>query len=83
MPPQSQDQVNSRDSGAAIQALPNRLDSLRWILIGGIRRALFVLGVMILWRQPAAMLVQGWREKRRLRLLRGVAAWRQRPAQRP
>ena len=58
MPPQSQDQVNSRDSGVAIQALPNRLDSLKWILIGGIA-ALFVVGVMILWRQPAAMLVQG------------------------
>lgn len=58
MPPQSQDQVNSRDSGVAIQALPNRLESLRWILIGGLV-ALFVVGVMILWRQPTDMLGQG------------------------
>ncbi len=57
MPPQSQDQVNSRDSGVAIQALPNRLDNLKWILIGGLA-ALFVVGVMILWRQPSAMFVQ-------------------------
>ena len=43
--------VNSRAT-AVVQALPNRLDSLRWIIIGGFA-ALFALGVLILWRQPA------------------------------
>jgi hypothetical protein len=43
--------VNSRAT-ATVQALPNRLDSLRWIIIGGFA-ALFALGVLILWRQPA------------------------------
>jgi hypothetical protein len=42
--------VNSR-ANETIQALPNRLDSLRWIIIGGFA-ALFALGVLLLWRQP-------------------------------
>ncbi len=49
--------VNSRaDSGGevAIQRLPGRLDeNLRWILVGGFA-ALFVLGVVFLWRKPQA-----------------------------
>jgi hypothetical protein len=44
-------EVNSRVT-ATVQALPNRLDSLRWIIIGGFA-ALFALGVLLLWRQPA------------------------------
>ncbi len=43
--------VNSR-ANETIQALPNRLDSLRWIIIGGFA-ALVVIGVLLLWRQPA------------------------------
>ncbi len=42
--------VNSRVN-ESVQALPNRLDSLRWIIIGGFA-ALFALGVLILWRKP-------------------------------
>ena len=44
-------EVNSRIT-ATVQALPNRLESLRWIIIGGFA-ALFALGVLLLWRQPA------------------------------
>jgi hypothetical protein len=51
MPPQGQDQVNGRDAGPAIQALPNRLDSLRWILLAGFA-VLFALGVLMVWRKP-------------------------------
>jgi hypothetical protein len=50
---QSNDQdpsVNSR-ANETIQALPNRLDSLRWIVIGGFA-ALILIGVLFLWRQP-------------------------------
>jgi hypothetical protein len=46
-----QDQVNGRDSGPTIQAMPNRLDSLRWILIGGLAM-LFAIGVLLVWRKP-------------------------------
>jgi hypothetical protein len=53
---QGPDQVNGRDSGPAIQALPNRLDSLKWILVVGFA-ALFGLGVAFIWRQPAAVVV--------------------------
>ena len=44
-------EVNSRIT-ATVQALPNRLESLRWIIIGGFA-ALFALGLLLLWRQPA------------------------------
>jgi 5-hydroxyisourate hydrolase-like protein (transthyretin family) len=37
--------------GAQIQVMPGRLDNLKWILIGGFG-ALFVLGVIFLWRRP-------------------------------
>jgi len=50
---QSNDQdpsVNSRAT-ESVQALPNRLDSLRWIIIGGFA-ALFAIGVLLLWRKP-------------------------------
>ncbi|HEV2445179.1 MAG TPA: hypothetical protein VGS58_04635 [Candidatus Sulfopaludibacter sp.] len=42
--------VNSR-ANETIQALPNRLDSLRWIIIGGFA-ALIAIGLLFLWRQP-------------------------------
>jgi len=49
------DQTNGRDSGDAasgsLQVIPPRLDSLRWILIGGFA-ALFALGLVYLWRRP-------------------------------
>jgi hypothetical protein len=51
--------VNSRiDTGAeapvaSMTTLPARLDSLKWILVGGFA-ALFVLGVIYLWMQPQA-----------------------------
>jgi hypothetical protein len=49
------DQVNGRDSGDAasgsLQVIPPRLDSLRWILIGGFA-ALFALGLVYLLRRP-------------------------------
>jgi hypothetical protein len=50
-------EVNSRVT-ATVQALPNRLDSLRWIIIGGFA-ALFALGVLLLWRQPALATAAG------------------------
>src|SRR5207245_3556889 len=66
LPPQSSQQeqgndkhpaVNSRLT-ATVQDLPNRLDSLRWIIIGGFA-ALFALGVLLLWRQPALATAAG------------------------
>ena len=45
-------EVNSRATTATVQALPNRLDSLRWIFIAGFA-ALFALGLLVLWRGPA------------------------------
>jgi hypothetical protein len=49
--------VNSR-ANETIQALPNRLDSLRWIIIGGFA-ALIAIGVLLLWRQPVLAQVSG------------------------
>lgn len=45
--------VNSRAEtpGEAATALPARLDSLKWILVGGFS-ALFALGAVWLWRRP-------------------------------
>jgi hypothetical protein len=49
--------VNSRAESsnaapvASITAQPARLDSLKWVLIGGFA-SIFVLGVIYLWRQP-------------------------------
>jgi hypothetical protein len=47
------DQLNGRDSGQTVQVLPARLDSLRWVLIGGFV-AIFALGLVYLWRRPVA-----------------------------
>jgi len=55
---QSQDQVNGRVTGAAIQTMPNRLDSLKWILIVGFA-ALFALGITMIWRRPLPMVADG------------------------
>ncbi len=45
--------VNSRATGAAetVNTFPARLDSLKWIIVGGFV-ALFALGVVYLWRRP-------------------------------
>jgi hypothetical protein len=45
--------VNSRApaAGEAITTFPARLDSLKWILVGGFT-ALFALGIVYLWRRP-------------------------------
>jgi hypothetical protein len=58
---QGQDQVNGRETGAAIQTMPNRLDSLKWILIVGFA-ALFALGVTMIWRRPMPMVADGMSE---------------------
>ena len=59
-PPMSADEGQSSGGAAAPQAagsqLPGRLDNLKWPLIGGFG-ALFVLGVIFLWRRPAPMSV--------------------------
>jgi hypothetical protein len=65
-PPQAsqQEQGNDQDPAvnsrltATVQALPNRMDSLRWIIIGGFA-ALFALGLLLLWRQPALATAAG------------------------
>jgi hypothetical protein len=45
--------VNSRasDTTATVTTLPGRLDSLKWILVGGFA-ALFALGMVFLWKRP-------------------------------
>jgi hypothetical protein len=43
---------------AAIQVLPNRLDSLKWFFLGGFA-VLFGLGVMFIWRRPVAVGAEG------------------------
>jgi hypothetical protein len=45
------DAANSRESSTPVQALPSRLDSLKWVLVGGFA-ALFFLGLLFLWRKP-------------------------------
>ena len=55
---QGQDQVNGRSSGPTIQTMPDRLDSLKWILIGGFA-ALFALGLLMLWRRPGLAVAGG------------------------
>jgi len=44
--------VNGRDSGAPVAAVPPRLDTLKWVLLGGFA-AMFLLGGFYLWRRPA------------------------------
>jgi len=56
-PPSASDagtsQPTSGGSSAAIQVLPNRLDNLKWMLLGGFA-VLFGLGVVFIWRRPVA-----------------------------
>lgn len=61
---QAQDQGNGRDSAVTIQTMPDRLDSLRWILIVGFA-GLFALGVAFVWRRPVAILVPAPEESSR------------------
>jgi hypothetical protein len=55
---QGQDPVNGRDSAVTIQTMPDRLDSLRWILVAGFA-SLFALGIVFVWRRPIAVMVEG------------------------
>lgn len=48
-----QDAASGRDTDAPVQALPSRLDSLKWPIVGGFT-ALFFLGLLFLWRKPGA-----------------------------
>jgi hypothetical protein len=52
---QGADEVNGRDSAVTIQTMPNRLDSLRWILVAGFA-SLFALGIVFVWRRPIAFM---------------------------
>ncbi len=45
--------ASDRESGATVQVLPSRLDSLKWPLVGGFA-ALFTLGAFFLFRRPLA-----------------------------
>src|SRR5262249_50707865 len=53
-----QDQINGRDSGPPLQTMPNRLDSLKWVLIGGFA-SMFALGLAFLWKRPMAVVASG------------------------
>jgi len=55
---QGQDPVNGRDSAVTIQTMPDRLDSLKWILVAGFA-SLFTLGIVFVWRRPIAVMVEG------------------------
>jgi hypothetical protein len=54
---QGQDPVNGRDSAVTIQTMPDRLDSLKWILVAGFA-SLFTLGIVFVWRRPIAVMVE-------------------------
>jgi len=49
---EGQPESSGRDAGVPVQALPSRLDSLKWVLVGGFA-AIFFLGALYLWRRPA------------------------------
>ena len=49
--------MNGRDSAVTIQTMPDRLDSLKWILVAGFA-ALFALGIVFVWRRPIAVMVE-------------------------
>jgi hypothetical protein len=55
---QTQDPVGGRGTNAAIQTMPDRLDSLKWILIIGFA-ALFALGTLLVWRKPILIATDG------------------------
>ncbi len=56
--PEQQDQLNGRDTSIPLQTMPNRLDSMKWILVGGFV-ALFALGLVFIWRRPIAIISDG------------------------
>jgi hypothetical protein len=59
LPAQSGQASGSASAGApGIQVLPNRLDGLKWMILGGFV-ALFSLGVIFLWRKPAVAVTTG------------------------
>ncbi|MGH9795513.1 MAG: hypothetical protein ACRD5G_12135 [Candidatus Acidiferrales bacterium] len=43
--------ADSAGAGGRLQTLPGRLESLRWVLLGGFA-ALFALGAVFVWRKP-------------------------------
>ncbi len=45
---------SAQDSGATVQVMPSRLDSLMWPVVGGFA-ALFALGAFFLFRRPVAV----------------------------
>ena len=54
-PSASGGQSQGRESGGreeTVQVMPNRLDGLKWVLVGGFA-ALFFLGAVFLWLRPA------------------------------
>ena len=54
---QAPDAINGRDTGPALQTLPNRLDNLKWILLAGFAgTALATLGLLFI---PWALLTAG------------------------
>jgi hypothetical protein len=46
------DAINGRDAGIPLQTLPGRMDTLKWVFVGGFA-ALFALGALFLWRRPS------------------------------
>ena len=61
---QGQDPVNGRDSAVTIQTMPDRLDSLKWILIGGfaVLFALVYLPAIELEEQHLTEILAGYTE---------------------
>jgi hypothetical protein len=60
---QAQDPVNGRaDSSVTIQTMPDRLNSLSWILIAGFA-SLFALGIVFVWRRPIAVMAPAGAEQ--------------------
>jgi hypothetical protein len=58
-PPQAaSEQQSTTGETQQIQAMPNRLETLKWPLIGGFV-VLFAMGAFILWRQPAPSAAPG------------------------
>ncbi len=46
--------TRDRDSGQAVSAVPPRLDTLKWVLVGGFA-SIFLLGGIYLYRRPFAL----------------------------
>jgi hypothetical protein len=50
--------TRDRDSGQSVSAVPPRLDTLKWVLIGGFA-SIFLLGAGYLYRKPVAIAAGG------------------------